>query len=163
MGLDSVLPCSTPAASQPLTEQRTQHWVSTWELLPTLALALTLALFCSRYLATSMCPALAAMCRGVSTFCTVEQNKVVRPQEGTCHQGVAQEHRKQGAAPPLHPTTVSSNGSSQARTHHIGHIRRCSTLQQGFDDGQVPHEGSHMQRGQAGLWRESTKASCWMA
>lgn len=72
---------------------------------------------------------------------------------------IAQEQRKQGAA-PLHPTTVSPNGSSQASTHHIGHIRRCSTLQQGFDDGQMPHEGSHMQGGQARLWRESSKESC---
>lgn len=43
--------------------------------LPTLALALALALFCSRYLATSVCPALAAMCRGVSTFCTKDRLK----------------------------------------------------------------------------------------
>lgn len=41
----------------------------------TLALALALALFCSRYFATSVCPALAAMCRGVSTFCTKDKIK----------------------------------------------------------------------------------------
>lgn len=37
----------------------------------TLALALALALFWSKYLATSVCPARAAMCNGVSTFCKV--------------------------------------------------------------------------------------------
>lgn len=51
----------------------------------------------------------------------------------------------------LSPNKLSSQSPSQGGTHHVGHIRRGSTLQQSLDDGQVSHEGSHMQRGQAGL------------
>lgn len=58
-----------PAPAVP--SARLAHGIS----LPTLALALALALFCSRYLATSVCPALAAMCRGVSTFCSKDRLK----------------------------------------------------------------------------------------
>lgn len=50
----------------------------------TLALALALALFWSKYLATSVCPARAAMCNGVSTFC--KNNKII---ELLTHAGVA--------------------------------------------------------------------------
>lgn len=52
---------------------------------------------------------------------------------------------------PLNPNKLSSQSPSQGGTHHVGHIRRGSTLQQSLDNGQMPHEGSHMQGGQAGL------------
>ena len=61
----------------------------------------------------------------------------------------------------LDPATLSSHSPSQGGTHHIGHIRRGSTLQQGLDDGQVPHEGGHMQGGQARLWRERGQEPRW--
>lgn len=51
----------------------------------------------------------------------------------------------------LNPNKLSSQSPSQGGTHHVGHIRRGSTLQQSLDDGQVSHEGSHMQGGQARL------------
>lgn len=51
----------------------------------------------------------------------------------------------------LNPNKLSSQSPSQGGTHHVGHIRRGSTLQQSLDNGQVSHEGSHMQGCQAGL------------
>ena len=74
------------------------------------------------------------------------------------------ERREQDSDNPhllLDPAMLSSHSPSQSGTHHIGHIRRGSTLQQGLDDGQVPHEGSHMQGGQAGLWRERGQEPRW--
>lgn len=49
----------------------------------------------------------------------------------------------------LNLNKLSSQSPIQGGTHHIGHIRRGSTLQQCLDNGQVSHEGSHMQGGQA--------------
>lgn len=51
----------------------------------------------------------------------------------------------------LNPNKLSSRSPSQGGTHHVGHIRRGSTLQQSLDNGQVSHEGSHMQGCQARL------------
>lgn len=62
---------------------------------------------------------------------------------------------------PLNPNKLNSQRPGQGGTHHVGHIRRGSTLQQSLDDGQVPHEGSHMQGGQAGLGRERGQKPKW--
>lgn len=74
------------------------------------------------------------------------------------------EQRAQDSGNPhllLDPAMLSSHSPGQGGTHHIGHIRRGSTLQQGLDDGQMPHEGGHMQGGQARLWREKGQEPRW--
>lgn len=69
--------------------------------------------------------------------------------EGTRH--CSGEQRVQELDILLNPNNPSSQSPSQGGTHHVGHIGRGSTLQQSLDDGQVSHEGSHMQGGQARL------------
>lgn len=102
------------------------------------------------------------VCSSPRCFLLIAEVVVVGRKEGEGAPGISQESRERDVGNLdllLHPPIVSPHSPSQARTHHIGHIRRCSALQQGLNNGQVPHEGSHVQRGQAGLRREGGQDS----